>query len=262
MSDKEQEKNRVLLAMVALNTPLMPRAGGCLAGLRAVPDINLDLGSLKESEGKIVFGLGKDHAAAALMPAAIPWSALEGPCATAWWWPEASEKMKDHASHILVVLAGESGNLVQRHVTLTHLTAAVAAHTDAAGIYWGGGTLVHEPQAFIEQARELSPDNLPWPLWIDFRVEGNEDGSCRLFTTGMKAFDKPEIEIRAAAANRPRCSTSPARSRITSSRPTRGSKTGTRSADRKRKKSAEPGPSMWDSKKTVLKLDFYARPET
>ena len=36
---------------------------------------------------------------------------------------------------------------------------------------------------------------MPWPLWIDFRIEGNDDGTCRLFTTGMKSFDKPEIEI-------------------------------------------------------------------
>ena len=28
------------------------------------------------------------------MPAPIPWSNLEGPCATAWWWPDATEKMK------------------------------------------------------------------------------------------------------------------------------------------------------------------------
>ena len=108
MAESEQEKNRVLLAMVALNRPSMPPAGALLAGLRAVPDIDLDLGSLKESDGKIVFGLGGDHAAAALMPEPIPWSALEGPCATAWWWPEASEKMKSHTSHILVALAGET----------------------------------------------------------------------------------------------------------------------------------------------------------
>ena len=257
MGDKEPEKNRVLLAMVALNRPSMPQAGALLAGLRAVPDIDLDMGSLKESDGKIVFGLGKDHAAAALLPAPVPWSALEGPCETAWWWPEASEKMKSHTSHILVALAGETSNLVQRHVTLTHLTAAIAAHTDAAGIYWGGGTLVHEPQVFIEQARELSPDNLPWPLWIDFRVEGNEDGSCRLFTTGMKAFDKPEIEI-------PRSRREPAEVFdfacsiadyviTTNPRIEDGHTVGRSDAE---KIHAEHGPSMWDPKKTILKLDF------
>ena len=243
--------------MVALNRPSLPQAGALLAGLRAVPDIDLDLGSLKESEGKIVFGLGKDHAAAALMPAPIPWSALEGPCETAWWWPEAGERMKSHTSHILVALAGESSNLVQRHVTLTHLTAAIAGHTDAAGIYWGGGTLVHEPEAFIEQARELTPDNLPWPLWIDFRVEGNDDGSSRLFTTGMKAFDKPEIEI-------PRSRREPAEVFdfacsiadyiiTTNPRIEDGHTVGRSDAE---KVQAEHGPSMWDPKKTVLKLDF------
>ena len=257
MAETEQEKNRVLLAMVALNSPSMPRAGALLAGLRAVPDIDLDLGSLKESDGNIVFGLGKDRAAAALVPTPIAWSALEGPCATAWWWPEASEKMKSHTSHVLVALAGGSSNLVQRHVTLTHLTAAVAAHTDAAGIYWSSGTLVHEPQAFIEQARVLSPDNLPWPLWIDFRVEGNDDGSCRLFTTGMKSFDKPEIEIPRSRREQAEVfdfACSIADYIITSNpRIEDGHTVGRSDAEKIR---AEHGPSMWDQKKTVLKLDF------
>ena len=71
---------------------------------------------------------------------------------------------------------------------LTHLTAAVAAHVDAAGIFWGGGGLVHDPQVFLEEARSASPEKLPLHLWIDFRIEQNDDGTLRLFTTGMKAL--------------------------------------------------------------------------
>jgi hypothetical protein len=255
--ESKPDKNRVMLAMVALNSPSMPPAGALTASLRAVPGIDLDLGSVKEAEGNVVFGLGKDNAAAALMHTPIPWTALEGPCATAWWWPEATEKMKDHTSHILVALAGETGKLVQRHVTLTHVTAAVAAHTDAAGIYWGGGTLVHEPQAFIEQARELSPDNLPWPLWIDFRVEGNEDGSCRLFTTGMKAFDKLEMEIphsRHEPAEVFDFACSIADYVITTNPRIEDGHTVGRTETEKIR--AEHAPSMWDPTTTVLRLDF------
>ena len=184
-----------LIAMVALNTPSLPPPQALLASLKAVPGIGVDLNSLQATDNSFVFGLGKDNAAIALMPAPMPWSDLEGPCATAWWWPEATETMKGHTAHVLVVLMGETGNPIQRHCTLTHLTAAVASHTDAAGIYWGGGRLVHDPNVFIEQACNLSPEDLPLHLWIDFRVEQNDDGLCRLFTTGLKAFGKMEIEI-------------------------------------------------------------------
>ena len=68
---------------------------------------------------------------------------------------------------------------------LTHLLAAVAAHVDAAGIYWGGGGLVHDPLVFLDEARSASPQKLPLHLWIDFRIEQNDDGTLRLFTTGM-----------------------------------------------------------------------------
>ena len=37
--------------------------------------------------------------------------------------------------------------------------------------------------------------HLPLHLWIDLRIEPNDDGTLRLFTTGMKALDKMEIEI-------------------------------------------------------------------
>ena len=37
----------------------------------------------------------------------------------------------------------------------------------AAGIYWGNGTLVHEPQAFRAQADGLTVEHLVPQLWID-----------------------------------------------------------------------------------------------
>lgn len=257
MPEKQPERNRILLAMVALNTPSMPPTAALLESLRAIPGIAIDLASVETKGSTIVFGLGKDHAAVALTPTPIRWSDLEGPCATAWWWPEATEKMQNHTSHILVVLAGDTGNLIQRHVTLTHLTATIASHTDAAGIYWGGGTLVHDPQVFTEQAQDLSPDDLPLPMWIDFRVESNDDGSYRLFTTGMKAFNQLEIEI-------PHSQKSPAEvfdfacsiaDYIVTRNPNieDGHAVGRSETEKVR---ATHAPSMWDSKITVLQLDL------
>jgi hypothetical protein len=257
MSQNSPEKTRPLLAMVALHTPTMPSPAVLTQSFEALSGISVDLTSLQAKEGNVVFRLGNDRAAIALMPAPIPWSNLEGPCATAWWWPDATKKMKYHASHILVALLGETGDLIQRYITLTRLTAVVTAHVDAAGIYWGGGALVHDPQVFIEQAKNISLGNPPLHLWIDFRVEQNEDGSCRLFTTGMKAFHHMEIEI-------PHSTKPPAEVlafahaiadyAITSNKAIREGETIGRSEAEKVRVSYVP--SMWVSSITAMRLDF------
>jgi hypothetical protein len=140
---------------------------------------------------------------------------------------------------------------------LTHLVAAVASHTDAAGIYWGSGTLVHDPQVFIEQVHDLSPDNLPLPLWIDFRVVPNDDGSNRLFTTGMKAFNEAEIEIphsQKQPAEIFNFACAIAEYIITSHAEIRDGETVGRSETERIR--ATHAPSMCDSAVTVLRLDF------
>ena len=133
----------------------------------------------------LVFQFRDAQLAVSLMPAPIPWSELEGPCATAWWWPEATKRMKPHKYHFLVALIGGSIEPVERRVIVTNVVSAVVRNTDAVGVYWGEGTLVHEPSQFAQQAVSASPKNIPGPLWIDVRVERNEDGSLRCFTTGM-----------------------------------------------------------------------------
>lgn len=246
-----------LLAMIALNTPTLPSPVVLIQGFKALSGISVDLASLQSKNGNIVFEIGNDNAAIALMPAPIPWSNLEGPCATAWWWPDATEKMRRHTNHILVALVGDKGDLIQRCLTLTHLTAAVAGQVDAAGVYWGGGTLVHDPQVFIEQAKVISPSNLPLHLWIDFRLEQNGDESYRLFTTGMKVFDRKEIEI-------PHSTKLPteifnfahaiADYVITSGKTIQEGETIGRSEGEKVRVSY--APSMWDAKTLAMHLDF------
>jgi len=217
----------------------------------------VDLNSVRTRGEGFVIGLGDATAAVAMVRAPIPWQQLEGPCATAWWWPEASKCMQGHAAHILVALVGEAGNPVQRHIALSCLAAAVASHTDAVGICWGGGRLVHEPKRFIEEAQNLSPESLPWPLWIDFRVEPGEDGTNRLFTTGMKAFGKMEIEIpgsRKGPAEVFDFALSIADYILTEHPQIESGHTVGRSADENIR--ATHAPSMLDPEMTVLRLEF------
>jgi hypothetical protein len=143
----------------------------------------------------LVFPFKGSHVAVSFMPGPIPWTDLEGPCATSWWWPEATEIMKTHEYHFLVTIIGGSIGPVDRRVLLTKLVSEVIKGADAVGVYWGEGTLVHEPGAFIRQAKSVNAQEIPGPLWIDVRVAKNPDGTFRCFTTGLNPLGFLEVEV-------------------------------------------------------------------
>ena len=138
--------------------------------------------------------LGEYTAAATLVPRPVPWSQLEGPCATAWYWPAAAEALRGHAAHLLVTLVDEAGKPVDKSTRLTQLTAGLVGCSQSPGVFWGPGRLVHPAQAFIDQAVPSTPADLPLFLWIDFRVERTDGGGTRLYTTGLEALGKTELE--------------------------------------------------------------------
>lgn len=139
--------------------------------------------------------LGEYTAAVTLVPRPVPSSQLEGPCATAWYWPTAAEALHEHQAHLLVALVDEGSKSVDKSIALTQLVSGLVDSTSAEGIFWGPGRLVHPPQAFLEQATQLTPQDLPLFLWIDFRVERESEGNCRLYTTGLEALGKTELEV-------------------------------------------------------------------
>jgi hypothetical protein len=145
------------------------------------------------TENMFTCTLGEDTAAATLVPRPIPWSQLEGPCATAWYWPTAAEEVRDHQAHLLVTLIDEGGKPVQKSERLTQLVAGLLEGSRSPGVFWGPGRLVHPKQAFIEQAVQSTPSNLPLFLWIDFRIERSDAGT-RLYTTGLEALGIEELE--------------------------------------------------------------------
>ena len=257
MAEKPPEKGRMLLSMVALNRPSLPVVQEMLETLASLSRGAVDAKAVEAREDALVFPLGGNRAAVALTLAPIPWPRLEGPCETARWWPEAAARMREHNSHLLVAFGGQNGTAVQQSLALTHLTAAVAAHVDAAGVFWGGGALVHDPQVFLGEARRAAPDNLPLHLWIDFRIEANDDGTLRLFTTGMKALDRMEIEIphsRREITEVFNFAYSIADYLLSRGAEIRDGHTVGRHEDEKVR--AAHAPSLWDDKMTVLRLDY------
>ena len=257
MTEKSPQKRPMLLSVVALDTPSLPRHAEMLETLSILSGqcVNPDVVTARETT--LAFPWGGSMAAVVLVPAPLPWSNLEGPCETAWWWPEARASMRGHDSHLLVALGNDDGDPIRRSLALTHLTAAAATHVHAAGIFWNGGGLVHDPQVFLAEARNASPTKLPLYLWIDFRIENNDDGTLRLFTTGMKALEKLEIEIprsRHTAQELLDFAHATAHYLLARGAEIRDGHTVGCSEDEKVQ--AAHAPSMWDSTMTVLRLEY------
>ncbi|MEM8945141.1 MAG: DUF4261 domain-containing protein [Planctomycetota bacterium] len=139
--------------------------------------------------------IGDYTAAVTLVPKEIPWSQLEGPCATAWFWPDAEKALRDHKAHLLVTLIDEGGKETLKATALTQLVAGLVSSARSCGVFWGPGRLVHPPRAFLDQALQLAADDMPLFLWVDFRVERTETGGTRLYTTGLEALGYMELEV-------------------------------------------------------------------
>ncbi len=190
-------------AIVALEEPVMPSAEDLAAAVaRSFPDAPA-LTPAGASENLLSFSIGDHTAAVTLVPTPIPASQLEGPTATAWYWPDAAEAFGRHTAHLLVTLIDEGGSAIDKSIRLTQLVSAAAETTGAVGIFWGPGRLVHQPAAFAEQAQQMSPDDLPLFLWVDFRVGQADEATVGLFTTGLAALGIDEIEVASFAGEPP-----------------------------------------------------------
>ena len=159
-----------------------------------VPDA--EVAPMGHSEhGSLLFQINGNIAAISLIESQLPWEDMQGPCATAWWWPEAEHSLQRHMAHVVVMLMGEAGTPASRHIDTTHLLCLLARRPEAVGIYWPGGTLVHEPHAFIDQTVGMSEGALPLHLWVDMRVETIAPQTHRFFTVGMSALGQMELEV-------------------------------------------------------------------
>ena len=100
-----------------------------------------------------------------LMPAPIPWSQLEGPCATAWWWPEATSICKPCPAHFVVTTRSTRGDVFDANLRLTAIVAALARVSRAPAVYWGAGTVVRSAEDFSEQAETATRALMPLQVY-------------------------------------------------------------------------------------------------
>ncbi len=145
-------------------------------------------------EGIISFHIGESDVLLAQMPAPIPWSELEGPCATSFLWRDAEKELRPHATTLIVAAVGDAAPLALARLATLSTAAVLATCPAAIGVYWGSATLVIPAKIFRDFAVEVLPTEPPIQIWIDFRVGENANGKSFGFTHGLKHLGFMEVE--------------------------------------------------------------------
>jgi hypothetical protein len=148
---------------------------------------------LEEKDVTSAFRLGESNVILGHMPGPIPWTDLEGPCSSSVLWPDAAQAFKEHKTHLIVTVSGDS-TPVERATLLTQVTAAIAGTCPSAvGVYWCPATLVIPCGMFRDFAIKVLPDGPPLHIWVDFRVGRNPEGKSIGFTRGLAELGLMEL---------------------------------------------------------------------
>ena len=189
----------IFIAMIAL------RSKPKLSGVQIQQDLVSNWPGLQvpkvaeEQDGILSLTFATAEALLAHMPAPIPWSDLEGPCATSILWPHAESELRTHDSHLIVTVSGELSPLELVKLLTQVTTAVLGTCSDVLGVYWGSAALVIPARQFRDFAIKMLPLGPTVELWVDFRVGRNAQGLCSGFTQGLSAFGLMEIETESAS---------------------------------------------------------------
>jgi hypothetical protein len=191
---------RSLVAMVALREWAPDWLGRVQAALEAgrgdLPPVEV-----RRQEGTLAFYWGAEKLIVSAVGEPIPWTDLEGPCNSAWYWPEAARALRGHAAHLLVLAVPAGPDRKPAAMKLTKVASALAECCPAAGVFWGGSGTVHAPGPFRETAALAASDRLPIEIWVGFGLIDEPDGSHSLFTSGLEEFGLMELEIQRSPNN-------------------------------------------------------------
>ncbi len=188
----------VTISMVALgNAPKISAGGICKAWGARWPKAPQPTGAGKKGS-VLSFRVGEHEVLYGLMPAPIPWTDLEGPCATSPFWPNAATTMRTHQRHVIVTVTGDADGAALAE-TLTRATSALVESSDGViGVFWCNSALVFPPKGFCQIASKFGPGEPALPIWVSFRVAKNKDGNSAGFTRGLSSLGKMEFETQGA----------------------------------------------------------------
>ena len=127
------------LALVLLDKPELPEFDDVA---RFIGQMYPDAPALRKrgsTDNLFTCTIGEYTAAVTLVPRPVPWSQLEGPCATAWYWPTATEALRDHQAHLLVALVDEGSKSIDKSMALTQLVSGLVGTSPVQGVFLGAG---------------------------------------------------------------------------------------------------------------------------
>lgn len=128
----------------------------------------------------------------------IPADDIQGTAQYMYNWPTAAEDVKDHRGHI-VLTVGNNGptdaiDCINQFRILTKLICATLVTTNAMAVYLGDQSLLITKDVYLQEAATMSSTHLPLNIWIYWGLR-TYDGSSKLYTYGLVAFGKHEIEV-------------------------------------------------------------------
>lgn len=185
------------LAMLPLKVSRLPAAQAvCDAYAGEWPDLGKLEPAASAPDGTGVTLEGTKFAAlVSLIDAPIPATDLEPAYRAALHWPEAKQSIEGHVAHLVVTVISDELDAIDVMLELTRIVSACLLTSDAAGVYWGGGSLVNGVEAFLDDAREMSREYLPLYLWVRFGLMRDKHNTATLYTLGMDQFDLMEVEF-------------------------------------------------------------------
>jgi len=146
------------------------------------------------SDTVVVFDVNDHIVALALMPGQVPLEELTAFYPYAFLWPEAEKEVPQHKTHVIVSIMSDDVPTLERYMVLTKVIESVLAETNSLGLYQGNQMLLVDTETYLNMAKYLLEDIIPFLLWV-FVVPCPSDDGNSLYTYGMDGFGKLEMEI-------------------------------------------------------------------
>lgn len=131
------------------------------------------------------------------MPGPVPAADLEGALALSGTLSEDSDALA-HRTHLIVVSRGGQLTPVERRSHLSVGVAAAADASDAAAVYWGEGSVLHDVDAFVE---EVKSEPVPVSLWFGVSVARPSPEDIEFLTVGLPFLAHPDLLVSAGLAD-------------------------------------------------------------
>ena len=191
-------------AFVLLSRPELPNADAVVRSFASLSNQTLrssEAGDVPDTE-VLKFEIDDDSdALVMLLPIPVPNGEADEAArfslssfSTGWTLPP-------HAAHLVVTLQSETPQR-ESMLTLTALLAAVAEASSAVGIYWGNAGATHDPEFFINVARD-DDDDAKIMLWTGISFAQEPDGRLSLLSLGMRQLGLPDMWVVAAKESEP-----------------------------------------------------------